>query len=111
MLTDKRQEKVLVWTKKYFQENKPSPKNKQDALHDIDHAIRVAYWAKVLAKKENGDDYILIPAAILHDIAIPKVGDPFHATVGSKMCLPVLKKSGYTTIEIKRISDSIKTHS
>ena len=62
-------------------------------------------------KKEGGDTNILIPAAFLHDMAIPKVGDPTHARVGAKLCKPVLRKFTYSKSEIEKISQAIGRHS
>ncbi len=111
MLTDHRQKKVLEWVKDYYKKNKPSPKNKQDALHDIDHSIRDLHWAKILCEKEGADPNIVFPAVLLHDIGIPKVGDELHAKEAAKMCKPILKECGYTDKEIKRIAETIMMHS
>ncbi len=105
VFTDNRQTKVLEKIKEWFKTNKPDP------LHDIDHSIRDAYWAKLLSEKEGADPNIVIPAAFLHDMAIPKVGDEFHARVGAKMCKPILRECGYTKKEIERISETILMHS
>ncbi len=39
-----------------------------DSSHDIDHAFRVLSIAQTLAKDENADLEIVIPAAIFHDV-------------------------------------------
>ncbi|MBI3052058.1 HD domain-containing protein [Candidatus Woesearchaeota archaeon] len=57
-------------SKNYFAKNKPNPKNKQDSHYDIDHALRVAYWAEIISEQEKADKTITIPAALLHDIGI-----------------------------------------
>ncbi len=105
MFTDPRQKKVLEELKKHYSEHKP------DALHDIDHSLRDVHWAKILSKKEKADLTITIPATLLHDIAIPIVGDPTHAQIGSELCKPILKRCGYTENEIERIAHAILMHS
>lgn len=105
MFKEERQKQVFEKVKKYFEENK------SDYLHDIDHVIRVIYWATILSEKENGDSSIIIPAAILHDIARSKYGEALHARKGAEMCKPFLKDYGYNPQEIKRISETILMHS
>ncbi|MFH0999513.1 MAG: HD domain-containing protein, partial [Bacteroidota bacterium] len=39
-----------------------------DPSHDLDHALRVLYLAEYIAKKENADRDIIVPAALFHDI-------------------------------------------
>jgi uncharacterized protein len=102
---DEREKRLFEKVKKYFRENK------SDQLHDIDHIIRVVYWARVLSEKEGADLSVTIPAAILHDIGMPKHGDKLHAKMGSKMCKPFLKDCGYSENEIGKISETISMHS
>ena len=105
MFTETRQKKLFEMVKKYLRKNKP------DQVHDIDHIARVIYWTKLITKTEKADMSITLPAAILHDIAIPKYGDDLHARMGAKMCKPFLRKYGYKENEIKRISETIGMHS
>jgi uncharacterized protein len=105
MFAEARQKQVFEYVKKYFRENKP------DQLHDIDHIARVCFWVELLSKKESADPSITIPAAILHDIGIPKHGDEQHARKGAEMCKPVLKDFGYTDGEIEKIAQTISMHS
>ena len=100
-----RQKKLFGCAKEYFKENKP------DCLHNIDHIARVVYWAKFLCKKEGANPSIVVPAAILHDIAIPKYGDRAHARKGAKICRPILKKCNYSEEEIEKIAEIISMHS
>ena len=105
MFTEPRQKQLFEKLKKYFKINK------SDYLHDIDHVLRVVFWAKLLSEKEKADLSIIIPAAILHDVGISKYGDEQHAIEGAKMCRPFLKGCGYSNEEIKRISETILMHS
>jgi len=105
MFDETRQKRLFDMIKDYFKENKSDP------LHDIDHIVRVVYWTKLLSEKENANQSITIPAAILHDIGMPKYGDKLHARKGSEMCKPFLKDCGYTEDEIEKISDAISMHS
>ena len=44
-----------------------------DASHDFEHALRVLSNAERIAKEENGDFDIVVPAALFHDcIVYPK---------------------------------------
>lgn len=105
MFTEPRQEQLFEKVKEYFR------LNKSDQVHDIDHVVRVVFWAKLLSEKENGNLSITIPAAILHDIGMPKYGDELHAREGVKMCRPFLKDCGYTDDEIEKIAETVSMHS
>lgn len=105
MFVESRQKKLFKIVKEYLS------KNKSDQLHDIDHIIRVIFWTELLSKKEKADLTITIPAAILHDIGMPKYGDDLHAKEGAKMSKPILKDCGYNDEEIEKISETIAMHS
>lgn len=104
-LTEKRQEKLLRLVWRHYQDHK------FDFAHDFDHVLRVLYWVIKIGKREKADLSILIPAALLHDIALYKVSDNSHAKEGEKLCVPFLKKCGYSKEEIKRIGSVIRQHS
>jgi len=105
MFTEPRQKQLFEKVKEYFRVNK------SDQLHDIDHIIRTVFWAELLSKKENADLSITIPAAILHDIGMPKYGDELHAREGARMCKPFLKDCSYTDDEIAKIAETVFMHS
>jgi uncharacterized protein len=105
MFTEPRQRLVFEKVKEYFK------KNKSDQLHEIDHIVRVIFWTKLLSEKEGADLSITIPAAILHDIGLPKYGDGLHARKGAEMCRPVLKECGYNEEEIERVAETVSMHS
>jgi putative nucleotidyltransferase with HDIG domain len=100
---DPRQKRLLLKVKEYYTGNRP------DYAHEFDHTARVVYWAKALCEKERADCGIVIPAAILHDIGIPKAGDEGHARKGAEMCAEFLNE--YDEGEIERIAEAIRQHS
>lgn len=82
--------------------------------HKLDHILRVLYWAAKLQKAEKGDLRILIPAVLLHDIgqAYDKSeNQSMHALVSAQKAPEVLKKFGYTELEIEKICETIELHS
>lgn len=42
----------------------------KDVSHDFEHALRVLSNAEIIAKEENGDLDIIIPAALFHDLVV-----------------------------------------
>ncbi|NIM46725.1 MAG: HD domain-containing protein [Candidatus Aenigmarchaeota archaeon] len=105
IFTDLRQKKLLNKVKEYYKINKP------DISHEFDHTLRVIHWTIILSKKENVDSSITIPAAILHDIALPIVEDEKHAREGAKLCKPFLEECGYSKEETEKIAETISMHS
>ncbi len=103
MLT-RRQTRLLQYVEHYFRQHRP------DAAHEIDHIQRVTFWAEKLARAEKADSEVVIAAAILHDIGMPKFGDARHATEGAKMAVPILKQSGYSASQIQSICSAIVHH-
>lgn len=105
MFNDPREKRLFEKVRQYVKENE------SDQLHDIDHILRVVYWTELLSKKENAKLSITIPAAILHDIGMPKYGDEHHARGGIKLAKPILRDCGYSADESKRITEAISMHS
>ncbi|MDD5416790.1 MAG: HD domain-containing protein [Candidatus Aenigmarchaeota archaeon] len=103
--TEARQEKLLKLVKDYYK------KNKFDPIHQIDHIERVLFWVIIISKQEKANLSIMIPAAIVHDIALSKYGDDFHAKKGEIFCKSFLRRVGYRTEEIKKISETVRLHS
>ncbi len=101
---DPRQKKLLVKAKRFYSHSK------MDQGHQLDHIKRVLYWIVKIAKKEKADLNILIPAALLHDIAIPEDNSK-HAVLGAKKAKPILKQAGYNKEEIDKITQTIQLHS
>ncbi len=105
IFTEERQKKLLERVKEYYKNNK------SDNAHRFDHTVRVVYWVNILSEMENVDKSIMIPAALLHDIAIPIVGDETHAREGAKLCKPILEECGYSKEDIEKIAEIISMHS
>ncbi|KUO65012.1 MAG: phosphohydrolase [Gracilibacter sp. BRH_c7a] len=90
--------------------------NKLCTAHDLDHVLRVYNLCKRLAVHEAGVDMdILIPAALLHDIARviedeDKSGESDHAVLGAKMASGILERLGYEEGAIERIKHCILAH-
>lgn len=103
--TEVRQEKLLKLVKDYYK------KNKFDSIHQIDHIERVLFWVIVISKQEKANISIMIPAAIVHDIALSKYGNKLHAKKGEIFCKSFLRISGYRPEEIKKISETVRLHS
>lgn len=83
-------------------------------VHDISHSRRVWAICKIIAKDyELCNMRILLPSAILHDIArgYERVTEADHATLGSTMIKDILNKyNEYTETDINEISKCIRTH-
>jgi uncharacterized protein len=86
------------------------------SAHNLDHVFRVYNLCLLLAKYEkNVDLEILIPAALLHDIARveeskDKTGEIDHAVLGSIVTENILKKLEYEEEKIEKIKHCIIAH-
>ena len=100
-----RQKRVLEEVISFFSNHE------SDGAHGLDHVLRVTYYAHVLSEMERADKEITVPAALLHDIAIPVAGDEEHARKGAEMCREILARCGYTKEEVDRISQAVLRHS
>ena len=86
------------------------------SAHSLDHVLRVHNLCLLIADdKENVDLEILIPSALLHDIARVEesedvTGKVDHAALGSEMAEDILMKLGYEEEKISKIKHCIKTH-
>lgn len=86
------------------------------SAHNLDHVFRVYNLCLLLAKYERDVDLeILIPAALLHDIARveesqDKTGEIDHAVLGSSVAENILRKLEYEEEQIKEIKHCILTH-
>ena len=81
--------------------------------HGFDHVERVYRLAIRIAERENEDLELVKSAALLHDIARTNELNgkkECHAEKGAEIAAPILKKFGYTSEQIKIITDAIKTH-
>lgn len=86
------------------------------SAHNLDHVMRVYNTSLFIAKKEEQVDLeILIPAALLHDIARVKesedtTGEIDHAVLGAEMAEKFLNEIGYDKSKVKAIKHCILTH-
>ncbi len=86
------------------------------AAHDYDHVMRVVALCKVLAQAERSVDMdVLIPAALLHDIAREIedkdiTGEIDHAVLGAELAQKILQDLSYTDEEIGKITHCIASH-
>lgn len=86
------------------------------SAHNLDHVFRVHKLCLLIAKSEEDVDLnILIPAALLHDIArveesLNKTGSLDHAILGAEKAEEILRKLDYTEEQVKRIKHCIVAH-
>ncbi len=86
------------------------------SAHNLDHVFRVYNLCLLLAKYEKGVDLeILIPSALLHDIARveesqDKTGEIDHAVLGSVIAADILRKLEYEEEKVERIKHCIIAH-
>lgn len=106
MMMDKRHEKIKEIIKKEL----------SCSAHNLDHVMRVYSLCLILAEhEENVDLHVLIPAALLHDIARVKesndnTGETDHAILGSKIAEEILRDLEYGEETIEKIKHCIETH-
>ena len=82
------------------------------ASHGMDHTDRVTCMCRFIGERERADREILIPAALLHDIARPlekERGIP-HEAEGARLAESYLVSIGYNPALIPAIRDAIRTH-
>lgn len=86
------------------------------SAHNLDHVFRVYNLCLLISKYEKDVDLdILIPAALLHDIARveesqDKTGEIDHAIFGSEIAEGILKQLGHEEGKIEKIKHCIVTH-
>jgi uncharacterized protein len=84
----------------------------QPGSHGLDHIRRVVSLCEVIGKEEHADMMVLLPAALLHDIARPlemREGVP-HEEAGAQMAEHYLRSIAYNEENIKKITHAIRTH-
>jgi uncharacterized protein len=80
--------------------------------HGLDHIGRVTAMCEWIGREEHADLGILIPAALLHDIARPlekEHGIP-HELEGARMAEEYLSSIRYDARKIPAIAHAIRTH-
>jgi len=86
------------------------------SAHNLDHVFRVYNLCLLISKYEEGVDLeILIPSALLHDIARveesnDKTGEIDHAVLGSELAENILRTLEYEEEKIEKIKHCITTH-
>lgn len=90
--------------------------NKLCSAHDLDHVLRVTNLCKKLAEYEAEVDMnVLVPAALLHDIARMEEdhdssGELDHAILGAEKAEDILRQLGYEKEIVERIQHCIISH-
>jgi len=80
--------------------------------HGFDHVERVTSLCEQIGSAEGADMTILVPAALLHDIARPlekERGIP-HEQEGARMAEEYLASIGYGAGAVRAIAAAIRTH-
>lgn len=80
--------------------------------HGFDHVERVTALCERIGMAEGADMAILIPAALLHDIARPlekERGIP-HEQEGARMAEEYLTSMGYDANAVSAVAAAIRTH-
>lgn len=80
--------------------------------HGMDHTERVFRLCQIIGKREHASLNILLPAALLHDIARPLEKDKGlpHEAEGARMADDYLRTIGYPESLIPAITAAIRTH-
>jgi uncharacterized protein len=77
------------------------------------HTLRVAQFGKVIAENEAADIELIVAACLLHDMAwfdTNSDNSREHGRIGAKKSKPVLKRLGYSQLQIENICYSVATH-
>jgi len=81
------------------------------AQHNWEHIMRVLYRSLVIAETQKEVDYfILIPAAVLHDIGVAEESHDNHEETGVLVVKRDLPKFKYTEEEIEKIAHCVNAH-
>ena len=99
--------KMIEKMKKYFDCDKKY----------IDHALKVLEYAKEILEHENGDNKIVLPAAIFHDIGIKVCKKKYNSTGGQlqekegpPIARKILKELEVDSKIIDEVCDIIASH-
>jgi len=102
--------KIWELAKPYYEKGRPM---------DIDHIEWIMKEALIVSEKENIDDEILIPLAILHDVGYAEVpkDNPFnldirkaHMKAGAKIAKKILDKVKYPKDKTEKIVYYVSVH-
>ncbi len=87
---------------------------KNDSAHDFNHVMRVYKNAQKLCKKEKANEKLVLSAVLLHDIISYPKSDPrskLSSIKSAQEAKKILKNLGYSSKELRIISDAIRDHS
>ena len=84
---------------------------RKDRAHDLEHALRVREWGKLLAEELGADATVIELAALLHDIGRSGAVEKTHAESSAGLSVNILQKAGYSDDLIVRVRDAIVAHS
>ncbi|MGI0082706.1 MAG: HD domain-containing protein [Nitrosopumilaceae archaeon] len=87
---------------------------KNDPAHDFEHIMRVYKNAQKIGKKEKANMKLVFAAVLLHDIASYQKSDKRAKTASeqsARKAQQILKRYGYSSHEIKLVSEAIRDHS
>ncbi len=79
-----------------------------NGCHGYEHTERVIELCRRLGESMGADMEVLMPAAVLHDIARE---EPDHAERGAREAVKILEEAGYSREKIPLIYDAIRVHS
>ncbi|NYT05642.1 MAG: HD domain-containing protein [Methanomicrobiales archaeon] len=85
---------------------------RESGSHGYDHTLRVARLCEILGGREGADPAVLLPAALLHDIARPAeaaTGIP-HEIEGARIAGDFLRELSYDDGHITAIVHAVATH-
>ena len=93
-------------SKKYYKKNDPG--------HDWNHVLRVVDLCKKMSNDLGGNERVLIPAALLHDIVCLPKNHADSSSSSSKAAiqsLEILEDCGFSELERAEISNATEDHS
>ncbi len=86
----------------------------KDPSHDLSHVLRVVNIAKNLCTLENGNPYVVVPAAYLHDAVFISKNDSRRSqasTISADFTMKLLSDWNYPEEFHKEIHHAIRAHS
>lgn len=96
-------ERIIAYVQTVFEES---------GSHGFDHTLRVTRLCERLGEDEGADMRVVLPAALLHDIARPLEEEQgvAHEKAGALIADEFLRSIGYDETLIPKITHAIRTH-
>lgn len=96
-------ERIIAYVQTVFEES---------GSHGFDHTLRVTRLCERLGEDEGADMRVVLPAALLHDIARPLEEEQgvAHEKAGALIADEFLRSIGYEETLIPKITLAIRTH-